>query len=88
MKIPAGFIVMAVIINFAIFGVVSYVLMLLWNECFVPAVSGVHTVSWIQMVGIFLMCHWMLSPSNSNKWKNLYDKSRDREIARSGWREV
>jgi hypothetical protein len=33
----------------------SYFTMLLWNNCLVPAVDGVHTVSWLQAWGITLL---------------------------------
>jgi hypothetical protein len=53
----------------------SYPLMLLWNGCLVPAVSGVHTVSWLQMWGLVVLFGWLFKSSNSTT-KNTEQKGK------------
>lgn len=46
-----GFLTTAVLISFLL----SYPLMILWNECLIPAVPGLKEVEWLQMWGINLL---------------------------------
>lgn len=42
----------------------SYPLMILWNECLVPAVTVIHPVEWIQMWGITFLIQSLCKTSN------------------------
>lgn len=35
--------------------ILAYPVMLLWNGCLVPAVTGVHTVTWLQAWGLIVL---------------------------------
>lgn len=50
-----GLIGLAVLLSF----VLSYPVMLLWNGCLVPAVSGVHEVTWLQAWGISILFQFL-----------------------------
>lgn len=45
----------------------SYPMMLLWNACLVPAVDGIHEVTWAQMLGITVLCALLFKPNTSSK---------------------
>ena len=45
---------------FLVVFIISYPTMLLWNECLVPAISGFHEVSWLQMFGIQILISILL----------------------------
>lgn len=40
----------------------SLPVMWLWNWCFVPAVSGVHEIGWLQAWGIMFLCGLLFKP--------------------------
>lgn len=40
--------ILAIILSIALQLLLAYPLMVLWNEALVPAISGVHEISWIQ----------------------------------------
>lgn len=50
----------AVILSF----LMSYPLMILWNECLVPAVPFINQVHWLQMWGITFLIHALFKTSN------------------------
>jgi apolipoprotein N-acyltransferase len=41
----------------------AYPAMLLWNSCLVPAVSGIHNISWLQSWGIMSLCSFLFKSS-------------------------
>jgi len=45
----------------------SYFVMLLWNNCLVPAVDGIHTVGWLQAWGITILCSLLFKASITSK---------------------
>lgn len=54
------------------FGIVlSFPTMLLWNGCLVPAISGIHLISWKQAWGILVLCSLLFKSTSttSNKEK-------------------
>jgi hypothetical protein len=44
----------------------SFPLMLLWNWCLVPAVTGLNEVGWLQMWGITLLISAAVQPIRSS----------------------
>ena len=44
----------------------SYPVMLLWNGCLVPAVTGVHSITWIQAYGILILTSFLFKSSGSS----------------------
>ena len=58
-----GMIVLAVGAGFLL----SYPIMLLWNGCLVPAVNGLHTISWLQAWGIMILFGFLFKSSVSTK---------------------
>ena len=44
----------------------AYPVMLLWNGCLIPAVTGLHEISWMQAWGINILCG-ILFRSKSSK---------------------
>jgi hypothetical protein len=59
-----GALIANVIANVILGLLVSYPIMLLWNECLVPAVSVIKPISWIQAWGIMLLVN-LFRPSDS-----------------------
>lgn len=45
----------------------SYFTMPLWNNCLVPAVDGIHTVSWLQAWGITLLFSILFKTRTTSK---------------------
>lgn len=54
----------------------AYPVMLLWNGCLVPAIEGVHTVSWLQMWGINIMISLMLGRLTTQRSKKSEDSDK------------
>jgi hypothetical protein len=42
----------------------SWFVMQLWNGCLVPAVSGVHTIGWMQAWGIMILSSFLFATSS------------------------
>jgi hypothetical protein len=55
--------------------ILSYPVMLLWNGCLVPAVSGVHYISWLQAWGLTILITWLFKSSNTTT-KNTEQKGK------------
>jgi hypothetical protein len=47
-----GFIALVVILGL----ILALPVMWLWNGCFVPAMTGVHEITWLQAWGISILC--------------------------------
>jgi hypothetical protein len=47
----------------------SWPVYMLWNGCLVPAVTGLHEVSWLQAWGITVVCNILFKTSVSNNKK-------------------
>lgn len=45
----------------------SFPAMLLWNGCLVPAITGLQTVSWLQMWGITILCSLLFKTTSSSR---------------------
>lgn len=45
----------------------AYPVMLLWNGCLVPAVSGVNDVTWLQMWGLIVLFGILFKSTNVGK---------------------
>lgn len=45
----------------------SFPVMLLWNNCLVPAVDGVKDIGWLQAWGIMILCGLLFKSSVSTK---------------------
>lgn len=47
----------------------AWPVMMLWNECLIPAVEGVHEITWLQAWGISILFGILFKPSvtSSNK---------------------
>ena len=55
MKISIGYIIGIIALAFFFSFLFSYPVMLLWNECLVPAVTVLREVGWLQMWGIMFL---------------------------------
>jgi len=62
----AGFALLFVIIGF----VSAWPVMKLWNGCLVPAVVGVHLISWKQAWGIMVLTSFLFKSSSSSSSKD------------------
>jgi hypothetical protein len=58
----AGFILLFIAIGF----LVSWPVMKLWNGCLVPAVVGIHVITWKQAWGILVLTSLLFKVSGSN----------------------
>lgn len=56
MKQVATLIVGTIALSIALQAIVAIPAMWLWNECFVPAFTNAHEVTWLQMWGIMILC--------------------------------
>lgn len=46
----------------------AWPVMALWNNCAVPAVSGLHPIGWVQALGLMILCGFLFrSTSTSTK---------------------
>lgn len=45
----------------------SLPVMLLWNYCLVGAVAGVYEISWLQALGIMILCSFLFKSSTTSK---------------------
>ena len=45
----------------------TYPVMLLWNGCLVPAVSGVHTITWLQALGLLILASFFKGSVSARK---------------------
>lgn len=52
-------IVSAILVMVLISFLLSYPVMLLWNGCLVPAVSTLSQVTWLQALGIMIVCGFL-----------------------------
>jgi len=60
------------ILGFAVISLAAFILgyptMLLWNNCLVPAVNGVHEINFLQTIGLIFLFSILFKPtSSSNK---------------------
>ena len=46
-----GFVVIAILASM----ILAYPMMILWNQCLIPAVPGLQEVNWLQMWGIGIL---------------------------------
>jgi hypothetical protein len=67
-KSNAGMLILGVIIFGAIVGLVfSLPVMLLWNGCLVPAITGVNEITWLQAWGLMILVNIFFKLSVSTK---------------------
>jgi hypothetical protein len=67
-KSNAGMLIVGVIIFGAIVGLVfSFPVMLLWNGCLVPAITGINEISWLQAWGLMVLVNIFFKLSVSTK---------------------
>jgi hypothetical protein len=67
-KSNAGMMILGVIIFGALVGLVfSFPVMLLWNGCLVPAVTGINEISWLQAWGLMILVNIFFKLSVSSK---------------------
>jgi len=45
----------------------SWPVMLLWNSCLVPAISGLHEIELLQAFGILILCGFLFKSEIKNK---------------------
>jgi len=58
--------VAGLLVFIVLFGLLmSLPVMWLWNGCLVPAVSGVHEISWLQAWGLSLLCSLLFKDTSS-----------------------
>lgn len=46
--------------------VLALPVMWLWNGCLIPAVSGVHEITWLQAWGLSILCGFLFKNSTSS----------------------
>ena len=65
-----GLILSAIVGFIAVFILLSFILawpvMALWNGCLVGAVDGVHQITWLQALGISILCSLLFKSTNTN----------------------
>jgi hypothetical protein len=67
-KSNAGMLIIGVIIFGAIVGLVfSFPVMLLWNGCLVPAITGINEITWLQAWGLMVLVNIFFKLSVSTK---------------------
>jgi hypothetical protein len=66
--LSARIMVILLLVMFSIFlsFILSYPMMLIWNHSLVPAVSGLHEVSWSQMFMISILTSLVFKPVGIN----------------------
>jgi hypothetical protein len=47
--------------------VLGYPTMLLWNNCLVPAVNGVHEIGFLQTIGLLFLFAILFKPTTTSK---------------------
>ena len=57
-----GFIVLFALLAFLF----AWPVMALWNGCLVGAVDGVHQITWLQALGISILCSLLFKSTNTN----------------------
>lgn len=65
--VGVGATVVILLIIVALGLLLSFPLMLLWNYCLVPAVSGLSEVTWLQAWGIMVACNIMFKSTSYKK---------------------
>lgn len=63
--VGATIVVLAVVVILGL--LLSFPVMLLWNGCLVPAVSGLSEITWLQAWGILIVCNILFKSSSSTK---------------------
>lgn len=67
-KSNAGMLILGAIIFGALVGLVfSLPVMLLWNGCLVPAITGVNDITWLQAWGLMILVNIFFKLSVSTK---------------------
>lgn len=69
MREMIGTVVLAMLIVALIGLIISYPVMLLWNYCLVPAITGVNQITWLQSWGLLILANLLIKTSNSEKSK-------------------
>ena len=64
-----GTIVLAVLLIVVVGLIISYPVMLLWNGCLVPAVTGLNQIGWLQAWGLLILSGLLIRTSHSPKSK-------------------
>lgn len=59
----AGLVLIAVVLVIVIGLLFSVPVMLLWNGCLVPAVTGLNEIGWLQAWGILVLCGLLFKTS-------------------------
>lgn len=49
---------------------ISYPMMLLWNDCLVAAIPGIRTIGWLQAWGIMILSGLLFKSSSSSSSSN------------------
>lgn len=62
-----GYFIVIVVVILAAILLFAYPMMLLWNGCLVPAISGVHAVTYWQMVGLKLLFALLFANYSASK---------------------
>ncbi len=59
----AGLVLIAVVLVVVVGLLFSVPVMLLWNGCLVPAVTGLNEIGWLQAWGILVLCGLLFKTS-------------------------
>lgn len=62
----AGVVVGIVFSILALGLIMSWPVMMLWNYCLVPAVSGIKEIGWFQAWGLYVLCGFMFKRSSKD----------------------
>ena len=49
--------------------IMCYPVMLLWNNCLVPAVNGINSITWLQAVGITFLSSLLFKSGQTSRTK-------------------
>lgn len=61
-----GAVIVGVLVILIIGALMAFPVMWLWNLCLIPAVSGVHEITWMQAWGLLVLCGILFKNSTSS----------------------
>jgi len=62
-----GTVIGAILFAVALSFLLSWPVMVLWNECLVPAVQGINQVTWLQAWGLSMLAGFLLNKTTTVK---------------------
>ena len=63
LEVIVGYVVLVVVLGLLL----SLPIWLLWNDCLVSAIDGVHEITWLQAWGLNILCTSLFKSTTSTK---------------------